>query len=125
MSITVVVNLIPLYPTALSDSVLFNQRQDPMGDGSPSRKSDKGRSRAHQNGDVLALDLGSAEAGTSAQNGGAFMQMQLVEQQALIPSFLGGHLLTNAHRTLISNPAHQPSSLLNQRLQSSALYSPS
>lgn len=67
---------------APSNSVLFNQRQqDPMGDGSPSRKFDKGKGRAHQNGDVLALDLGSAEEGVSTQNGGAFMQMQLIEQQ--------------------------------------------
>jgi len=67
---------------APSNSVLFNQRQqDPMGDGSPSRKFEKGKGRAHQNGDVLALDLGSAEEGSSAPNGGAFMQMQLVEQQ--------------------------------------------
>jgi syntaxin 5 len=68
---------------APSNSVLFNQqRQDPMGDGSPSRKFDKGKGRApHQNGDVLALDLGSAEEGTGSQNGDAFMQMQLVEQQ--------------------------------------------
>lgn len=67
---------------APSNSVLFNQRQqDPMGDGSPSRKFDKGKGRAHQNGDVLALDLASAEEGSSARNSGAFMQMQLVEQQ--------------------------------------------
>jgi len=65
-----------------SDSVLFNQRQyDPMGDGS-NRKLDKGKGRASQNGDVLALDLVSAEEGSGSENGGgAFMQMQLVEQQ--------------------------------------------
>jgi len=61
------------------DSLLFNQqRQDPMGDGSPR----KGKARAAQNGDLLALDLGSAEEGSAPQNGGgAFMQMQLLEQQ--------------------------------------------
>jgi len=68
---------------APSNSVLFNQqRNDPMGDGSPSRFDSKGKGRASpQNGDILALDLGSAEEGAGSQNGGAFMQMQLVEQQ--------------------------------------------
>jgi len=66
-----------------SNSLLFAQRQDPMGDGSrPSSRLDtKGKGRATpNNGDILALDLGSAEEGTAA-NGDAFMQMQLVEQQ--------------------------------------------
>jgi len=66
---------------APSNSLLFaNQhRPDPMGDGSPGRLNSKGKVRA---GDVLALDLGAAEEGAgSPQNGGAFMQMQLVEQQ--------------------------------------------
>jgi syntaxin 5 len=63
-----------------SDSVLYSsQRSDPMGDGSPSRFDSKGKGRAQQNGDVLALDLGSAEEGLGSQ--GAFMQMQMVEQQ--------------------------------------------
>ena len=56
-----------------------------MGDGSSfgnSRFDSKGKGRATpQNGDILALDLGAAEEGTAAQNGDAFMQMQLVEQQ--------------------------------------------
>ncbi|PBK76705.1 t-SNARE [Armillaria solidipes] len=67
-----------------SSSVLFNtQRSDPMGDGSPSRleSNSKGKNRSLQNGDVLALNLDAAEEGTGSQNGGAFMQMQLVEQQ--------------------------------------------
>lgn len=54
-----------------------------MGDGSrlSTRFDSKGKGRASPvNGDILALDLGSAEEGT-AQNGDAFMQMQLVEQQ--------------------------------------------
>lgn len=68
-----------------ADSLLFGntQRQDPMGDGSrlSARFDAKGKGRASPaNGDILALDLGSAEEGT-AQNGDAFMQMQLVEQQ--------------------------------------------
>jgi syntaxin 5 len=63
------------------DSLLFNkQRQDPMGDGSP-RLNSKGKGRAPQNGDILALNLDSAEEGTASENGGAFQQMQLVEQQ--------------------------------------------
>lgn len=57
-----------------------------MGDGSTlgmPRFDPKGKSRAAtpSNGDILALDLDSAEEGTAAQNGDAFMQMQLVEQQ--------------------------------------------
>ncbi|CAL1695196.1 unnamed protein product [Somion occarium] len=72
---------------APSNSLLFGntQRQDPMGDGSRSnlRLDSKGKGRAITpvNGDILALDLGSAEEGTAAQNGDAFMQMELVEQQ--------------------------------------------
>lgn len=54
-----------------------------MGDGSLSRFDSKGKGRAPQNGDVLALDLHSAEEGSGSQ--GAFMQMQQVEQQ-VIPS---------------------------------------
>lgn len=64
-------------------SMLYgNQRggADPMSDGSPMKFDPKGKSRAVQDGDMLALDLDSAEEGGSA-NGGAFMQMQLVEQQ--------------------------------------------
>ncbi|PCH33894.1 t-SNARE [Wolfiporia cocos MD-104 SS10] len=71
---------------APSNSLLFGntQRQDPMGDGTlvSSRYDAKGKGRAtpQPNGDILALDLGAAEEG-SGQNGDAFMQMQLVEQQ--------------------------------------------
>lgn len=62
--------------------VLYNtQRLDPMGDGSGNPYDQKGKGRANQNGDVLALDLDSAEEGTSRTPNG-FMQMQLVEQQA-------------------------------------------
>ncbi|KIK70809.1 hypothetical protein GYMLUDRAFT_147832 [Collybiopsis luxurians FD-317 M1] len=60
-----------------SNSVLFNSRGDPMGDGSSSRLD----SKRPQNGDVLALNLEAAEEGAGSQNGGAFMQMQMVEQQ--------------------------------------------
>lgn len=53
-----------------------------MGDGSVGRSGFKGKARAPQNGDILALNLGSAEEGSTSQNGGgAFMQMQLLEQQ--------------------------------------------
>ena len=45
------------------------------------RYDKKGKGRAQQNGDILAMDLISAEEGVPSQNGGAFMQMQLVEQQ--------------------------------------------
>lgn len=69
------------------DSYLFSstQRQDPMGDGSSGRYDAKGKGRATPNGDMLALDLDHAEEGAGGQNGGgAFMQMQLVEQQVCI-----------------------------------------
>jgi syntaxin 5 len=49
-----------------------------MGDGSSNPYDSKGKGRARQNGDVLALDLDSAEEGS--QNGG-LMQMQMVDQQ--------------------------------------------
>ncbi|TEB38923.1 t-SNARE [Coprinellus micaceus] len=63
-------------------SMLYRGTPDPMGDGSPTKAFDpKGKSRASQNGDVLALDLDAAEEGVGSSNGGAFMQMQLVEQQ--------------------------------------------
>jgi len=53
-----------------------------MGDGSSSRFDPKGKRPAAQNGDMLALNLDAAEEGQGgAPNGGAFMQMQLVEQQ--------------------------------------------
>jgi len=55
-----------------------------MGDGSPVRYDQKGKGRAQQNGDLLALDLDSAEEGVGNSNGGAFMQMQLVEQQVCL-----------------------------------------
>lgn len=55
-----------------------------MGDGSQSHPDSKGKGRAPPNGDVLALDLNSAEEGTGIQNGG-LMQMQMVEQQVCAP----------------------------------------
>ncbi|PPQ71121.1 hypothetical protein CVT24_009857 [Panaeolus cyanescens] len=62
-------------------SLLYgNHKPDPMGDGSVNPYDQKGKGRAPQNGDVLALDLDSAEEGGS-RVGGGFMQMQLVEQQ--------------------------------------------
>lgn len=83
------------------NSMLFNPRNmasnpnlhstssqhDPMGDGSrsssQSRLEGKGKGRAPQNGDLLALNLDQAEEGGGGQGGGgsAFMQMQLMEQQ--------------------------------------------
>ena len=64
--------------------MLYNSQRggaDPMGDGSIAKFDPKGKSRAPQNGDMLALDLDSAEEGVGTSNGSAFMQMQLVEQQ--------------------------------------------
>ncbi|KAH7930512.1 t-SNARE [Leucogyrophana mollusca] len=65
------------------NSLLLNGRHDPMGDGSLGRLNGngKGKGRAPQNGDVLALDLDSAEEGNAQNGGNPFMQMQLVEQQ--------------------------------------------
>lgn len=83
-------------PDKSQGSLLYgnSQRSDPMGDGSTfgaSRFDSKGKGRATpQNGDILALDLGSAEEGTASQNGDAFMQMQLVEQQVRSQSFPAG-----------------------------------
>jgi len=54
-----------------------------MGDGSPARYDAKGKGRATPNGDMLALDLEHVEEGGGGQNGGAFMQMELVEQQVI------------------------------------------
>ncbi|KAG6862170.1 hypothetical protein C0995_004252 [Termitomyces sp. Mi166 len=66
--------------TAPSNSLLYQpSRNDPMGDGSPSRFDSKGKGRAVQDGDILALDLTSAEEGAGHQ--GAFQQMQMIEQQ--------------------------------------------
>lgn len=63
-----------------------------MGDGSPNKYDSKGKGRAVNDGDVLALDLDSAEEGSGNANGGAFMQMQLVEQQVSSVTF---HNLNN------------------------------
>jgi len=67
---------------APQNSLLLNGRHDPMGDGSGSRPSSKGKGKPAQNNDVLAMDLDAAEGGTAAYGAGsAFSQMQLVEQQ--------------------------------------------
>ena len=61
-----------------------------MGDGSlagaPRFPDSKGKGRAPQNGDILAMDLVTAEEGTAGEGGGAYMQMQLVEQQVSMVS---------------------------------------
>lgn len=69
--------------TTSEDSLLFNQRDGPegVGDGTSLRYDKKGKGRAQHNEDILAMDLISAEEGSPNQNGGAFMQMQLMEQQ--------------------------------------------
>jgi len=64
------------------NSFLLGSRQDGATDSALSRPSSKGKGRAPQDGDVLALDLGSAEEGMSdGHSGGAFMQMEMMEQQ--------------------------------------------
>jgi len=52
-----------------------------MGDGVANPYDQKGKGRAHQNGDVLSLDLDSAEEGGGSRTSNGFMQMQLIEQQ--------------------------------------------
>lgn len=54
-----------------------------MGDGTANRFDLKGKGRATPTNDELTLDLNKVEEGDSANGkaGGAFMQMQLVEQQ--------------------------------------------
>ena len=54
------------------DSVLFNPGPD-------SRQEVKGKGRAVPDGELLAVDLNTAESGVS--NGNPFQQLQLVEQQ--------------------------------------------
>ncbi|KAF9448193.1 t-SNARE [Macrolepiota fuliginosa MF-IS2] len=66
------------------DSVLYNSsRGDPMGDGTSNRLDFKGKGRATPHNDELELNLTTAEEGEGANGntGGAFMQMQLMEQQ--------------------------------------------
>jgi len=67
---------------APSNSVLYsNSNSRPDSRASFGKPDTKGKGRAQQvpDGDLLSLDLESAEAGMG--NGGAFQQMQLVEQQ--------------------------------------------
>ncbi|KAF9040412.1 t-SNARE [Hymenopellis radicata] len=67
-------------PSSVLDSVLFNtQRSDPMGDGSASRFDPKGKGRAPQNGDLLAMNLDAAEEG-QMMHSNSFQQMELIEQ---------------------------------------------
>ncbi|KAH7885975.1 t-SNARE [Phlebopus sp. FC_14] len=70
----------PQSKTLIIGSLLLNGPYDATSDSSGNRPNSKGKGRA-QNGDVLAMDLDSAEGGTAHIGGGAFMQMQLVEQQ--------------------------------------------
>jgi len=82
--------------------LLYNpSKNDPMGDGSSTSFDSKGKGRAVQNGDILALDLNSAEEGAGAQ--GAFMQMQMVEQQACVPHSSFHPLYSGTSRTHIFN----------------------
>jgi len=61
------------------NSLLYAPREDPVSSRPGSRADTKGKSRASANGDVLAMDMLSAEEGAS--HGGGLQQMQLVEQQ--------------------------------------------
>lgn len=104
--------------------MLYNpQRSDPMGDGSGNPYDQKGKARANQNGDVLALDLNSAEEGGSRTPNG-FMQMQLVEQQvsnSLSKNSL--HIQSSIARTRISNNALRQLSLSRPLLLNSDKFS--
>ena len=73
-----------------------------MGEGGAAgapRSPAKGKGRAATNGDILAMDLVSAEEGTAADGGGggAFMQMQLVEQQVRHQSYTPPAALVYVH----------------------------
>lgn len=70
-----------------------------MGDGTANRLDHKGKGRATPKNDELALDLNSVEEGANGNAGGAFMQMQLVEQQVGCP-FLDWSLLAHAFISL-------------------------
>lgn len=72
-----------------------------MGDGSLNHPDSKGKGRAPPNGDLLAVDLNSAEEGTGVQNGG-LMQMQMVEQQVWAPKQSCDILLT----VMLSGPIY-------------------
>jgi syntaxin 5 len=53
-----------------------------MGDGTANRFDPKGKGRATPKNDELSLDLNAVEGGSANGHAdGAFMQMQLVEQQ--------------------------------------------
>lgn len=65
-----------------TDSSLFAPRSDSPA-GSTYRPDHKGKGRA-QDGDLLELDMVTAEAGMA--NGGGYQQMQLVEQQVILYS---------------------------------------
>ena len=82
--------------------LLYNpSKNDPMGDGSSTSFDSKGKGRAVQNGDILALDLNSAEEGGGAQ--GAFMQMQMVEQQVRVPDRLPPVILRHLQDSYIQS----------------------
>lgn len=92
-----------------------------MGDAVGNPYDQKGKGRSHQNGDVLALDLNSAEEGGNSRTSNGFMQMQLIEQQVTSqPSYL--HALTSnplSHfRIHIFNNGQQQSNLSNRQLPS-------
>lgn len=99
-----------------------------MGDGTFNRFDTKGKGRATPKNDELALDLSTAEEG-EGQNGhagGAFMQMQLVEQQVrLLALFDDSPIFTTHFRTRISNNALLLSSPLKRPLQNSVKFLPS
>ena len=90
----------------LLDSLLFGGGQksvpsvgDPMGDGSTPRYDVKGKGRAKPDGDMLALDLGSAEEGMGGHGG--YSQMQLVEQQVRSSSFPSNEKKNESHHRKI------------------------
>jgi syntaxin 5 len=67
---------------APSSSLLFSHRNDSSASVYSSRSDSKGKGRAPQDGDVLALDIGSAEEGAPDPDGQmTYSQLQLVEQQ--------------------------------------------
>lgn len=94
-----------------------------MGDGTANRFDPKGKGRATPKNDELALDLNSVEEGPNGNAGGAFMQMQLVEQQVRLVFLLLHPSFHFVRRTLIFSNGLMLSSLLKPLSQNSARFS--
>lgn len=106
---------LPAAAPSRADSVLFNPNSRP-----DSRSDVKGKGRALPDGELLAVDLNSAEAGMANGDGNPFQQMQLVEQQvrlrlSCVMLMIGlTYFFGVSYRTTISNRVLPLSSQLNR-----------